>query len=141
MLSKDNTVSRSRQLIDSKFPTWDVSTLNVFDTYLSRINPLDPQSSEVVFTKREYELLLGVSEMRPEQLNKSIRKFIEDTAENLIRHSRAGMNAALEKYINHSAKQRLSLFASFCIWTFWFLNPLVLNIFLDRFYICFTGRC
>lgn len=79
MLSKDNTVSRSRQLIDSKFPTWDVSTLNVFDTYLSRINPLDPESSEVVFTKREYELLLGVSEMRPEQLNKSIRKFMGNT--------------------------------------------------------------
>lgn len=79
VLNDKNIVSRSRQLIDSKFPEWGVGTLNVFDTYLSKINPLDPNSSEVKFTKREYERLLGVSEMRPEQLNRYITKFMGNT--------------------------------------------------------------
>lgn len=78
-LSKDNIISRSHQLIESRFPTWDAATLNIFDTYLSKINPLDPSSSEVVFTKREYEKLLGVKEMRPDQLAKCIRKFMGNT--------------------------------------------------------------
>lgn len=79
MLNENNIVSKSKQLIESKFPDWDAATLNVFDTYLSRINPLEPSSSEVVFTKREYEELLGVKEMRPEQLNKCIRRFMGNT--------------------------------------------------------------
>lgn len=79
MLNENNIVAKSKQLIESKFPGWDASTLNVFDTYLSRINPLEPSSSEVIFTKKEYEELIGVKEMRPEQLNKCIRKFMGNT--------------------------------------------------------------
>lgn len=81
MLNPENTVTKSKQLIQSKFPSWDAATLAVFDTYLSRINPKNPDSSEVIFTKKEYEDLIGVKEMRPSQLNKCIRNFMSNTVE------------------------------------------------------------
>ena len=79
MLNENYTVSKSKTLIESKFPTWDAGTIDIFDTYLSRINPMDPESSEVVFTKAEYEKMIGVGKLRPEQLNKYVCQFQKNT--------------------------------------------------------------
>lgn len=79
MLSDNYQVSKSKALIEAKFPTWETATINIFDTYLSRINPLDPKSSEVTFTKAEYEALLGVKELRISTLNKCITEFMRNT--------------------------------------------------------------
>lgn len=76
MLDRKHIVVKSKQLIESKLPDWDAETINIFDAYLSRINPMDPDSSKVTFTKKEYEELIGVSKLRPEQLNRYIKQFI-----------------------------------------------------------------
>lgn len=79
MLKEELVVSKSKTLIEATFPTWEAATIDVFDTYLSRINPMDPNSSEVVFTKAEYEKLLGIKEIRVETLNKSLTEFMRNT--------------------------------------------------------------
>lgn len=76
MLDENAIVEKSKQLIWSKYPTWSAGELAVFDTYLSRINARMPESARVVFTKREYEQLMGLKEVRPEQLNKYIKHFM-----------------------------------------------------------------
>ena len=81
MLDPNLTVEKSKKLIWSKYSKWSAGELAVFDTYLSRINARDPESAEVVFTKREYEELLGLSKIRPEQLSKYIRNFVSNSVE------------------------------------------------------------
>lgn len=76
MLDENAIVEKSKQLIWSKYPTWSAGELAVFDTYLSRINARKYETARVVFTKSEYEQLMGLKEVRPEQLNKYIKNFM-----------------------------------------------------------------
>ncbi len=78
MLNENAIVEKSKEFIWSKFSSWNAGELAIFDTYLSRINARDSSSAEVVFTKREYEQLMGLKEVRPEQLNRYVRSFIRN---------------------------------------------------------------
>lgn len=78
MLSENALVEKSKQFIWAKYVGWNAGELAVFDTYLSRINARNPASAEVIFTKREYEQLMGLKEVRPEQLNRYIKNFISN---------------------------------------------------------------
>ena len=73
MLDENALVEKSKRFIWAKYTGWSARELAVFDTYLSRINARNPGSAEVVFTKREYEELMGLKEVRPEQLNRYVK--------------------------------------------------------------------
>ena len=78
-LSDKNIVNKSKPLIWSKFNKWNTGELKLLDTYISKINPLDEKSAEVMFTRQEYQDLLGLKEIRPVQLNNYLKKFIGNT--------------------------------------------------------------
>jgi hypothetical protein len=78
MLNENSLVEKSKQFIWAKYTGWSARELAVFDTYLSRINARNPESAEVIFTKREYEELMGLKEVRPEQLNRYVKNFIQN---------------------------------------------------------------
>ena len=78
MLDENTLVEKSKQFIWAKYKGWSARELAIFDTYLSRINARNPESAEVVFTKREYEELMGLKEVRPEQLNRYVKNFIQN---------------------------------------------------------------
>lgn len=68
-------VEKSKQLIWARYTSWDAKELDVFETYLSRINARDPKTATVVFTKKEYENLMGLKQVRPEVLNKYLKRI------------------------------------------------------------------
>lgn len=76
MLDENAIVEKSKALIWSKYLSWNAGELAVFDTYLSRINARKRETAEVTFTKREYEELMGLKEVRPDQLNRYIKHFM-----------------------------------------------------------------
>lgn len=60
VLDKNNVVSRSNRLLHMRYNPFNLGTLKILDTFLSRINPLDETVRTVSFTKKEYEALIGV---------------------------------------------------------------------------------
>lgn len=66
-LSEKNVIERSKKLLYYK-NTFTLGNLKILDTYLSRINPRNDKDRTVRFTKEEFENLLGVCKVRPEQL-------------------------------------------------------------------------
>lgn len=71
-LSEENIVTKSRPLMLMKEVPFELGELKVLDTYLSRINPMDPEATTVRFSKEEYEDLMGIERMRPERLSKYV---------------------------------------------------------------------
>lgn len=68
-LSDNHIVEKSKALVWAKFKDYGTGELKILDTYLSRINARDPDSSFVVFSKREYAELMGIDpDIRTEQL-------------------------------------------------------------------------
>lgn len=68
-LSDSHIVEKSKSLVWAKFKDYGTGELKILDTYLSRINARDPDSSFVTFSKREYAELMGIDpDIRTEQL-------------------------------------------------------------------------
>ena len=69
MLDEKYLVEKSKALVWAQFQDYSSGELKILDTYLSRINPRDPDSSLVKFTKKEYAELMGLdADLRTEQL-------------------------------------------------------------------------
>ena len=68
-LSENHLVEKSKALVWAKFKDYGAGELKILDTYLSRINARDPDSSFVTFTKKEYADLMGLdADIRTDQL-------------------------------------------------------------------------
>ena len=78
MLNENNLISKSRPLLEIRNSGYNMGEFRLLDTYLSRINPLDPSTARVVFTKEEYCSLLGVEsgKIRTKQLIKYTSHFL-----------------------------------------------------------------
>ena len=69
MLDEKYIVEKSKALVWAQFQDYSPGELKILDTYLSRINPREPDSSLVTFTMKEYAELMGLdSDIRTEQL-------------------------------------------------------------------------
>lgn len=78
MLDENNLISKSRPLLEIRNSGYNMGEFKLLDTYLSRINPLNPETARVVFTKEEYCSLLGVEscKIRTKQLSKYTSHFL-----------------------------------------------------------------
>ena len=69
MLDEKYIVEKSKSLVWAKLKDYSPGELKILDTYLSRIDPRNPETSLVTFTKKEYAELMGLdSDIRTEQL-------------------------------------------------------------------------
>lgn len=69
VLDEKYIVEKSKALVWAQFQDYSSGELKILDTYLSRINPRNPESSLVKFTKKEYAELMGLdADLRTEQL-------------------------------------------------------------------------
>ena len=81
-MSEENTlnaghlVEKSKKLVWAKFQDWGAGELRLLDVYLSRINAREPDSSNVRFTLKEYADLIGVSDLRYQQIQACTKKFL-----------------------------------------------------------------
>ena len=69
-LSGDYLVQKSVPILMMRNDPFTFGELKLLDTYLARINSHDFKSRKVSFTKAEYEMLMGISDMRINQLKK-----------------------------------------------------------------------
>lgn len=69
-LSDSNIVQKSQPLQTLWKSKFGLGELKVLDTYLSRIDSHNPEQRKVLFTKTEFEKLLGIERMRPRVLEK-----------------------------------------------------------------------
>lgn len=69
-------IEKSKALVWAKFKDWDTAELRLLEVYLSRIDARDPDSSNVRFTLKEYADLLGVSDLRHDQIQAHTRRFM-----------------------------------------------------------------
>ena len=69
-LSESNIVQKSQPLQTLWKSKFGLGELKVLDTYLSRIDSHNPEQRKVLFTKSEFEDLLGIERMRPRVLEK-----------------------------------------------------------------------
>jgi len=69
-LSEDYLVQKSLPVLMMKNDPFSLGELRILDTYLARINSHDFKSRRVTFSKAEYEKLIGISDVRVEQLKK-----------------------------------------------------------------------
>ena len=95
MLDEKYVVEKSKALVWAQFQDYSSGELKILDTYLSRIDPRNPNSSLVTFTKKEYAELMGLdSDIRTEQLKASFSKhtketsFISPTTQGILRENR-----------------------------------------------------
>ena len=64
MLDEKYIVEKSKALVWAQFQDYSPGELKILDTYLSRIDARNPDSSLVTFTKKEYEDVLDESEIK-----------------------------------------------------------------------------
>lgn len=79
-ISSNHWIEKSKALIYAEWSKFDVYELQIFETYLSRINPRDPESSCVRFTRNEYAKMMGYADgrnLKAKTLNKWVRNFIQ----------------------------------------------------------------
>lgn len=78
-LTTQNWIEKSKTLIYAEWSKFNIYELQVFETYLSRINPRDPSSSCVRFTRNEYAEMMGYPDgrnLKTKTLNKWIKSFM-----------------------------------------------------------------
>ena len=63
-------VQKSDPLVLMRSVPFSLGELKVLDTYISRINAADDSRTTVIFTKEEYEELMGISKINAEALKK-----------------------------------------------------------------------
>lgn len=78
-LKDGNLVEKSKQLVWARFNHYTAGELRLLETYLSKINPRDPDSSTVQFTLAEYATLMELPDLRAEQVKPYLRHFIESS--------------------------------------------------------------
>jgi len=69
-LNGDYLVQKSVPILMMRNDPFTLGELKILDTYLARINSHDFNSRRVAFTKAEYEMLMGISDVRVDQLKK-----------------------------------------------------------------------
>lgn len=73
----NNITQKSKPLLLSTDINHTTGQFKVIDTYLSCINPHDPDKNIVPFKVSEYEKMLGVSRFKTEELRKSLSDLIK----------------------------------------------------------------
>lgn len=74
-LTGNNLVEKSKALIWAKFTDYTAGELRLLEVYLSRINPRDPESSNVSFTLAEYCKLLDLK-LNSKNLKSQVKHFL-----------------------------------------------------------------
>lgn len=75
-LKEGNLVEKSKKLVWARFNRYTAGELRLIETYLSRINPRDPESSRVQFTLSEYRDLLGLPELDARNIKPQLDHFL-----------------------------------------------------------------
>ena len=79
MLKETYNVEKSKALVWAQFSNYGAGELKILDTYLSRINARDSNSSCVKFTKKEYAELMGLdADVRTSQLKTYTRSLLSN---------------------------------------------------------------
>lgn len=79
MLKDSYNVEKSKALVWAQFTNYGAGELKILDTYLSRINARDSNSSCVKFTKKEYAELMGLdADVRTSQLKTYTRSLLSN---------------------------------------------------------------
>lgn len=79
MLDETYIVERSKPLVWAQFQDYGIGELKILDTYLSRINAREPESSVVTFSKKEYAELMGLDpDIRTSQLKKYTGRLLRN---------------------------------------------------------------
>ena len=79
MLNEKHIVEKSKALVWAQLQDYGIGELKILDTYLSRINARDPNSSLVTFTKKEYATLMGIDpNIRTSQLKTYTKKLLSN---------------------------------------------------------------
>lgn len=80
MIDERYLISKSRPLLAMKNSGYNMAEFKILDTYLSRINPMDPSTRRVKFTHQEYCDLLGVEsgKIRSRQLASYTAHFLSN---------------------------------------------------------------
>lgn len=74
-------VQKADPLIAMKSVPFTLGELKILDTYISRINAADDTRRTVIFTKEEYEELMGLSCANPRALQKHIKALLSRVPE------------------------------------------------------------
>ena len=75
-LRDGNLVEKSKRLVWARFNQYTAGEMRLLETYLSRINPRDPESSRVQFTLAEYKELLGRPELDVRNVKPQLDHFL-----------------------------------------------------------------
>ncbi len=75
-LKDGNLIEKSKRLVWAQFDNYTAGELRLLETYLSRINPRDPESSRVQFTLAEYKELLGLSNIDARNIKPQLDHFL-----------------------------------------------------------------
>lgn len=75
-LKDGNLVEKSKRLVWARFNQYTAGEMRLLETYLSRINPRDPESSRVQFTLAEYKELLGLSNIDARNIKPQLDHFL-----------------------------------------------------------------
>lgn len=75
-LDRKYWVQKADPLIAMKSVPFTLGELKILDTYISRINAADDTRRTVIFTKEEYEELMGLSCANPRALQKHIKALL-----------------------------------------------------------------
>lgn len=75
-LDPKHWVQKSDPLVLMRTVPFSLGELKVLDTYISRINAADDSKMTVIFTKEEYEKLMGISKVNLEYLKKNTKGLL-----------------------------------------------------------------
>lgn len=87
-ISKNNLIEKSKPLIYTELNSFTALQLKVFETYLSKINARDPESSKVKFTKTEFCKLVNYkdahSSLKSSVFDRLLRKLMGTVIEVIV---------------------------------------------------------
>lgn len=75
-LKDGNLIEKSKRLVWAQFDNYTAGELRLLETYLSRINPRDPDSGTVQFALTEYAALMELPDLRAEQVKPYLKHFV-----------------------------------------------------------------
>lgn len=76
---ENNLIEKSKQLVWARFDTYTVQELRLLEVYLSRIDARHPESNTVEFTLSEYAKLMGLPDLRAEQVEPYLKHFVSSS--------------------------------------------------------------
>lgn len=75
-LKDSNLVEKSKRLVWARFNHYTAGELRLLETYLSKINPRDPESSRVQFTLSEYKELMDLPKLESRNIKPQLDHFL-----------------------------------------------------------------